>query len=362
MPPLRRFSTRWFSPIVAALLTALALCGGALAQSSNTYTVAGVDVDVTAADAVQARQQGIAEARRKAAKMLVERVVAPEERARVAIPSEASLESMVRGIEFVRERSAPGRYIATLNVVFAPDPVKAWLGAAGVKVAETVSRPALVIPLWKGPAGVEPLDDRNAWREAWRTLDTAGSAVPVTVLRGDQLDQNAVTAEQLYVGDVSALARLNERYRAPTIVVAIVEGDKDAGPLTVGGLRYDTQTGARSEIPRTTIPDSGQLPDAAKKLHAKLDEQWRSVATVRRDSQDTIDVYVPIRALADWVQIRQRLGGVPALKGVVVRNLEADRAELRLEYFGTTEELQRTLASAGLTLDKEADKWRLQAR
>src|SRR5918993_121486 len=118
MPPVR-----WFSTIFIALLTAFSLCGGALAQASNTYTVTGVDVDLSAPDAVQARQHGI---------------------------------------EFVRERSAPGRYIATLNVVFQPDSVKAWLGQAGVKIAETVSRAALVIPLWKGKAGVEPLDDRNA--------------------------------------------------------------------------------------------------------------------------------------------------------------------------------------------------------
>ena len=97
-------------------------------------------------------------------------------------------------------------------------------------------------------------------------------------------------------------------------------------------------------------------------MHAALDEQWRGVAVVRRDSQDTLDVFVPIRALGDWVQVRQRLGSVPAVKNVAVRNLESDRAELRLEYFGTTDELQRTLALAGLTLDKEADKWRLQAR
>ena len=45
-----------------------------------------------------------------------------------------------------------------------------------------------------------------------------------------------------------------------------------------------------------------------------------------------------------------------------MRTLESDRADVRLEYFGTPEELQRTLAQAGLTLDKEADKWRLQAR
>jgi hypothetical protein len=130
----------------------------------------------------------------------------------------------------------------------------------------------------------------------------------------------------------------------------------------VGGLRYDTQTGARSEIAKVPVQDAGQLADAAKQMHAKLDEQWRGVAVVRRDAQDTLDVFVPIRALGDWVQVRQRLGAVPAVKSVAVRTLEADRAEVRLEYFGTPEELQRTLAQAGLTLDKEADKWRLQAR
>jgi hypothetical protein len=363
MPPLRWFSTRWLSTTVVALLVALAAGGGVRAQGdSNSYTVTGVDVDVNAADAMQARQQGLAEARRKAAKMLVERLVTPEDRARVTTPGDAQLEGMVRGIEFVRERPAPNRYIATLNVVFSPDAVKAWLGGAGVKVAETVSRQALVIPLWKDKSGVEPLDDRNPWREAWQALNTAGSAVPVTMVRGDQLDQNAVSAEQAYVGDVSALSRLNERYHAPTIIVAVVEGDKDSGPLTVGGLRYDAQTGARSEIPKVTVQDPGQLAEAAKQMHAKLDEQWRGVAVVRRDAQDTLDVFVPIRALGDWVQVRQRLGGVPAIKSVAVRTLEADRADLRLEYFGTPEELQRTLAQAGLTLDKDADKWRLQAR
>ena len=136
------------------MLAALAAGGGAQAQAgSNAYTVTDVDVDVTGADALQARQQGLGEARRKAAKMLVERLVTPEERARVAIPDDARLEGMVRGIEFVRERSAPNRYIATLNVVFSPDAVKAWLGGSGAKVAETVSRPALVIPLWKGKSG-----------------------------------------------------------------------------------------------------------------------------------------------------------------------------------------------------------------
>jgi len=145
------------------------------------------------------------------------------------------------------------------------------------------------------------------------------------------------------------------------MIVAIAEGDK-AGPINVGGVRYDMQTGARSALPTLTVTDASQLADAARKVHAKLDEDWRGLATVRRDQQSGLDVVVPIRALGDWVQVRQRLGSIPAIKTVSVRTLEADRAELHLDYFGSAEQLQKVLAQAGLQLEKDADKWRLQAR
>jgi len=366
MPP-----ARWFSPMlvrIVAILLALASLSAtvrlAFAQVSNnnTYAVGGVDVDITAADALRARDEGVRDGERRAVKMLVERMVAPEDRAKVPPVDDQRLQGLVRGVEFARERTAGNHYMATLNVVFAADAVKAWLGGAGIGVVETVARAALVVPLWKDKNGVEPMDDRNAWRDAWQGLDTSGSAVPVTVVRGDQLDQNALSVEEAYVGDVSALARLNERYHAPTIIVATVDGNKDSGPLTVGGLRYDTQTGARSDIEKITVDDARQLPDAAKKMHDRIEQEWRSVAVVRRDSQASLDATVPIRALGDWVQVRQRLGAVPAIKNVSVRTLEADHASVHLDYFGTPEQLQQTLAQAGLQLDKDADQWRLQAR
>lgn len=359
MPIGRRFST-----ILLALLTAATLCGGAGAQvtSGNAFTITGVDVDATGADALKARDQAVREAKRRAVGMLVERMVAPEDRKKVPPVDDARLEGMIRGVEFARERSSANRFSGTLNVVFAADQVKSWLSEAGISVAETVARPALLIPLWKDKDGVEPLDDRNAWRDAWTKLDTSGSAVPLTVVRGDQLDQNAASVEEVYVGDVAALTRLNERYRLPTIIVAIVEGDKDSGALTVAGYRYDTQTGARSDLDKVTVPAAAQLADTAGKIQAKLDADWRGMAVVRRDSQDTMDVVVPIRALGDWVQVRQRLGSIPAIKGFVVRTLESDHADLRVDYYGTSDQLQQTLAQAGLSLTRDGDNWRLQVR
>jgi len=355
-------SARIFSTILGIVLVALApLTVRAQVVSGNTYTIGGIDVDVSGADPVQARQQAIREARQRAVKMLVERMVPAEDRARVPPVSEQRLDAMVRGVEFARERPAGNRYIGTLGVVFSAEPVKQWLAEAGISIAETVARAALVVPLWKDKGGLQALDERSAWRDAWSGLDTLGSAVPVALVRGDQLDQDAISVEQAFVGDVTALARMNERYHAPIVIVAIAEGDK-AGPINVGGVRYDMQTGARSALPTLTVTDASQLADAARKVHAKLDEDWRGLATVRRDQQAGLDVVVPIRALGDWVQVRQRRGSIPAIKTVSVRTLEADRAELHLDYFGSAEQLQKVLAQAGLQLEKDADKWRLQAR
>ena len=134
---------------------------------------------------------------------------------------------------------------------------------------------------------------RNAWRDAWQQLDGANSSVPVTVMRGDPTDQGAMTPEEAYVGDISALSRLNARYRMPTIIVVTVEGDKASGPLTVSGMRYDTQTGQRTVIARTSLPDAALLGDTdidglVKDLAAELADLVDAVKPLERERIDTL--------------------------------------------------------------------------
>src|ERR1700761_3113294 len=93
---------RRFSTIFLALLAVFAVVGPSHAQvaSGNAFTITGVDVDVTGADAIKAREQAVRDAKRRAIGMLVERMVAPEDRAKVPPVDDARLESMVRGVEF----------------------------------------------------------------------------------------------------------------------------------------------------------------------------------------------------------------------------------------------------------------------
>ena len=101
MPSARKFST--ILGIVLALFAGIAQAQ--VASSGKTYTVGGIDVDVTGADAIQARQKGDPGSAAAGHQDAGRAHGAGEDRARVPPIDDARLGGLVRGTEFQRERS-----------------------------------------------------------------------------------------------------------------------------------------------------------------------------------------------------------------------------------------------------------------
>ena len=106
----------------------------------DPFSVSGVTVDATAATAAAARDAALAEGQRKAVRMLLERLTAPADHARLPKPSDAEITGLVAGFEVQEERTSPIRYLATLTYSFRPTAVRGLLRGAGVPFAETGSR------------------------------------------------------------------------------------------------------------------------------------------------------------------------------------------------------------------------------
>ena len=270
---------------------------------------------------------------------------------------------MVRGIEFVRERSAPGRYIATLNVVFQPDPVKAWLGQAGVKIAETVSRAGAGHPAVEGQGGRRAA--RRPQRLARGVADArhrrqrrAGDGAARRPARPERRDgRGALCRRRLRALPAErALSRADHRRGDRRGRQGQRAADRQRPALRRADRRaqrdpaHDDSRIRPSSPPRPSRSTRSSTSSGAASPRCAAIRRTRSTSTCRSGRSAT-----GCRCASGWAACRRS-------KSVVVRKLESDRAELRLEYFGTTDELQRTLASAGLALDKEADKWRLQVR
>jgi len=76
----------------------------------------------------------------------------------------------------------------------------------------------------------------------------------------------------------------------------------------------------------------------------------------------TLSVSVPITSLRDWVEVRRRLSGIPAVQRAEVRGLARTEGELNLVYFGDELQLQQALAQRQLSLlqDTQQQQWVLQ--
>jgi hypothetical protein len=163
-----------------ALSLALAASGGMLlaqdttpgmaqADSSGSYEVGGVDVDVTGPTAEAARLAGWRLAQRKGWTMLSQRLGAG-----VGTLSDGTLDAMVSGIVVENEQIGPNRYVARLGVLFNRGRAGSLLGGAGLSQR---SQPMLVLPLqWSGGVGTI-FEQRTDWADAWTRYHTGNSTV-----------------------------------------------------------------------------------------------------------------------------------------------------------------------------------------
>lgn len=184
-------------------------------DSSSSYEVGGVRVDVSGRDAEAARLGGWRQAQRLGWKMLYARINGVPLTAAPALP-DGALDSIVAGIVVEDEEIGPRRYIARLGVLFDRARAGRLLGVEG-RVAR--SAPMLVIPvMWSGGAPTS-LERRNPWQEAWARFRTGASPVDYVRPVGSGVDPLLLNAAQARRPGRIWWRMLLDQYGASDVVV-----------------------------------------------------------------------------------------------------------------------------------------------
>lgn len=172
-------AARTVSAFTLALML-LAIGGGAPAQidsqrgaapvdSSGSFEVSGIVVDVSAASADAARTGGWRLAQRKGWAMLAQRLGSGPSQ----LP-DGTLDSLVDGIIVEREEIGPKRYVARLGVLFDRGRSGAILGVATLA---SRSPPLLVIPVEISGGAARVFERRSDWQQAWARFRTGNSTI-----------------------------------------------------------------------------------------------------------------------------------------------------------------------------------------
>jgi hypothetical protein len=143
--------------------------GAAPVDSSSSFEVNGIRVDVSAKTADAARLAGWRLAQRKGWALLSQRLTG-----NVSALPDGTLDSLSSGIIVEQELIGPTRYIARLGVLFDRGRAGAILGVATQTLQ---SAPMLVLPvLYSGGAG-QVFERTSPWQQAWARFRTGGGAV-----------------------------------------------------------------------------------------------------------------------------------------------------------------------------------------
>ena len=375
---------RWsrIAGVALPLLAMPALAAGVQAVDS-LYEVAKISVDVTAKDAVAARDQGMAEAQMRAVKIVLQRLLPLSAQDQIPEFAPEDIEGLVNGVSIRSEQNSTTRYIATLDVSVSEPGIKKLLQDQAIPYSESRAPSISILPLVIAGGNVKS-EGGEGWRQAFEQLDLAHSATPATILRprpGLSLD----TVKAVLAGDAQALASMQADYGYGPLVLAVGEAAKGefvtrlAGTDSVGVINFgrsdklsaDAQTIAReaaatafgiienrwkvSQAPEASPTDvkyeEGAGASAAEQGAAPKGEVPRNVVA-----------QVEFSSLKDWQDIRGRLMNVAGIEALEVNTLSARGASVTFDYAGSLGHLQEVLGQNGFEFGDREGTFVLRSR
>ena len=347
-------------------LFACFLLWGFPAQADDLFTVEAVKVDVTAENALAARDQAFIKAQEEAFKALAQRMLSETGSESVAVPEASIISTMIQDYEITEEKLSAVRYIGTYTFRFRDSAVRQYFQGSNARYTDVSSRPVLVLPFYQSGPRALLWSPYNPWIQAWNRADNLTGLVPVMVPLGDLEDVKDIGEDEALTYNQIGLERILKRYETGEGVVAIAVPDanlalvsRDEDPAT-GAMAiniYRTDRDGPEKVQQIILTaTSGQnraqfLDLAVKKVHAALQSDWKQKTMVEPAAQkNMIQVRVAINNLEEWSRTQKALERVAGINEIMLRSLSPRAARVDLVYQGDESRLRLALEQANMTL------------
>lgn len=335
----------------------------------NLFTVENISVDVTAENAIAAREKAFDEAQIKAFEALASRMLPETELATFTPPDALTISTMINDFELLNEQLSAIRYLGTYTFRFKDSAVRKYFSQSETTYSDVSSSALLVLPFVQGQAGLNLWTRDNLWMKAWNRTpnDSSNSIVPLRLPLGDIDDVRDIADNEALSYAPHQLNRMLARYDAQEAVIAIampstalapmkIPTEKAAGRLSVEV--YRTDRGRPELVQQVNVIANGiqtvaQLYDTAViRVQTALQKDWKEKTVIRSSQQNRIEVKVPITSLSDWVGIQSDLKRVTGIGEITVKSLSANQAIIDIIFRGDADRLLLSLGQAGMTIDR----------
>ena len=339
----------------------------------NLFVIHDVAVDITAANAAQARDQAIAKAQHQAYDQLLQALGV--DAAKAPKINDDDIATLVQNFEVQSEKASSVRYIATFTVQFRESATRHFLGNHIPATPPVANKPLVVLPMVEQFGHNLMWEETTAWRTAWdkepHGKDNGGLIVPA----GDLADIGVISTDEVLQGQAVSLKAIAAKYHAGGVAVLIfhqpLPTQRDAPQLDIRLYGDDGMAVTASHLTLPTMGDKTTI-DAAiaqtiRLARQQIDKDWKkakppvdtSTANASAQAMDAtkpsaMPVAVPLVSLVEWAQIRARLNNIAVIRQVNVISLARGATQLDIVYDGPIDALRTALFQEGLVLNQNA--------
>lgn len=330
----------------------LALCFFVMISSahavSGLFTVQDVKVDVTADNAMSARDQAFAQAQVKAFETLRGRMLSEEESAAFENPDPSVISTLIKDFEVTQEKLSSVRYIGTYTFRFKEREVREFFSRRGVRFTDVGSKPLLILPFYQHNGKTVLWSPYNEWMQAWNAYDGYDGLVPLVVPLGDVQDVADMGGDEALTYDERGLTQMLQRYGAGEAVLAIAIPEPSGG-LGVHIYRTD-RVGPEYVQKITTRGGDDAYKDAVERVASALQRDWKSRTSASASEVNRLQVRINYNSLEEWSAMQRALERVYGITEVKVVSLSPREARVDLIFQGTERRLRLALQQADMTL------------
>lgn len=366
---LNRARTVFYLVVLTIFCAGVGFIGSAVAQDKS-FVVEDVRIDVTADNAVEAREQAFEVAQVKAYETLAARFLDAEQIKEFETPSLSEISNLVQNFEVTNEKISSVRYSGTYKIAFRPHSFK---GVIQPKSASNSNAPIQSSPSKSLIFPVIQKDGQNfiwangSYRDAWISL--AQNNIRLIVPAGDAQDRSAIGDSDALSYDYNQLSTIIDRYGAdkaymvvsnpqassdgaPAVQVKIYEA-KPSGPLFQRQMMVPIYAGEMPDALFSRVASQSQI--ALEPLLAKGNTQIaKKPAPAKNDTMtgpaEVISAQLSFSSMREWVALKRNIEKTRGISSLTVKSMSAQNALVDIGYRGDLTMLSNNLRQQQLML------------
>lgn len=346
----------------------------ALSQTDATldqlFTIKDVKVDETARSANQARQTALLQAEQNAYDKLIRKITQAEHRERLPQLSTAERQALISGIEFVDEMSSNRRYVATLNVRFAPSIVSEFLAKYSVPHVLGTGSDILVLHAHKRGMSTILWEQDNIIQAAREEVDWVNRIRGYRFPRGEIKERILISANEVasfeteHALEASKFSNLNSVLMISSHVRIGVNGNQE---IEYKFLATDSGVIGQGIVPfldsvsdNDLSAESLALVSVYNDVLESVDGAWRDRLLVDTGTTGTIDILVASTTLGEIADYERILSEISLVQDYQILEIGLPISRFNVSYTGRQDQLALALRFAGLELRPYGDQMILE--